>query len=300
MNLRSLDLNLLVVFDAVFKERNITKAGAKIGLSQSSVSNALTRLRGHLNDELFLRGSGTMRPTPRAMELAEPIHATLTSLESILDPKKFDPKIEKRVFTIAAVDYFSLIIAPKLAQYLSQNAPGIGVNILSASLDVQALLDAGEADFASAPYTDLPDRFDSALLLEDTYVCVIRADHPLAGANPTIEQYAASQHLHVNSKGDSYGFVDDALARQGLSRNIAMTVNGFSVAPAIIDQSDLILTAPRKIIQNYASATNYIFPCPVEAPTSSRRLNLMWHKRLAVHPSHLWFRETVQKISQAL
>ena len=120
MNLRSLDLNLLVVFDAVFKERNITKAGVKIGLSQSSVSNALTRLRGHLNDELFLRGSGSMKPTPRAMELADPIRATLASLERILDSKKFDPNLENRVFTIAAVDYFSVIIAPKLAQYMGK------------------------------------------------------------------------------------------------------------------------------------------------------------------------------------
>ena len=103
MNLRSLDLNLLVVFDAVFRERNITKAGAKIGLSQSSVSNALTRLRGHLNDELFLRGSGTMRPTPRAFELAEPIRATLVALEQTLDPKKFDPANEKRIFTITTL-----------------------------------------------------------------------------------------------------------------------------------------------------------------------------------------------------
>ena len=300
MNLRSLDLNLLVVFDAVFKERNITKAGVKIGLSQSSVSNALTRLRGHLNDELFLRGSGSMKPTPRAMELADPIRATLASLERILDSKKFDPNLENRVFTIAAVDYFSVIIAPKLAQYLGQNAPGIGVNILSASLDTHAMLDAAEVDFACVPYVDLPDRFDSTLLLEDTYACVIRAEHPLAGTDLTIEQYAAAQHLHVNSKGESHGFVDDALAKKGLSRHIAMTVNGFLVAPAIISQSDLILTAPRKFIKNYAGPTDYVFPCPVEAPLAMRQLNLTWHKRLAVHPSHLWFRETVKLISQTL
>ena len=135
MNLRSLDLNLLVVFDAIFKERNITKADTKIGLSQSSVSNALTRLRGHLNDELFLRGPRTMLPTQRAFELAESIHTTLVALEKSLDPKEFDPKNEARIFTIAAVDYFSVVIAPKLARYLEKKAPSIDIRILPAALD---------------------------------------------------------------------------------------------------------------------------------------------------------------------
>jgi DNA-binding transcriptional LysR family regulator len=117
MNLRSIDLNLLLVFDAVFQEKNITKAGTKIGLTQSSVSNALARLRGHLGDELFVRAAEGMRPTPRAIELAEPIRSTLFSLQNILDPKRFNPATESRVFRIAAVDYFSVIVAPSLANY---------------------------------------------------------------------------------------------------------------------------------------------------------------------------------------
>lgn len=297
MNLRSLDLNLLVVFDAVFKERNITKAGAKIGLSQSSVSNALTRLRGHLNDELFLRGPRTMLPTPRAFELAESIHATLAALEMSLDPKEFDPSNEARTFTIAAVDYFSVVIAPKLARYLQKNAPGIDIRILSAALDFKELLDRGEADFAAGVFEDIPDRFATQILLEDTFACVVRAGHPLAGAAPTVEQYVASHHLMISANGRSRGFIDNDLEKLGMKRRIAMTISSFSLAPAILESSDLVLTAPLKVIQSYNTTMYCVFPCPVILPTKSRHLDLIWHQRLSVHPAQNWFRKAIKEIA---
>ena len=297
MNLRSLDLNLLVVFDAVFRERNITKAGAKIGLSQSSVSNALTRLRGHLNDELFLRGSGTMRPTPRAFELAEPIRATLVALEQTLDPKKFDPANEKRIFTIAAVDYFSVVMAPALARFLSENAPGVNIIILPGASNPQELLDQGEADFAAGVFEDLPDRFAAETLIEDSYACVVNAEHPFAGTTPTIEQYVAARHLVINANGIARGFVDDDLQKLGLTRRVVMTVGSFSIAPAIIEASDYVLTAPLKIIQSYTSKKYYVFPCPVVSLPKMRQMDLIWHKRLSVHPAQQWFRQAMIEIA---
>ena len=279
MNLRSLDLNLLVVFDAVFKERNITKAGAKIGLSQSAVSNALTRLRGHLNDELFLRGPRTMRPTKRAIEIADAIHSTLVALEMSLDPKVFDPKSESRTFTIAAVDYFSVVIAPKLARFLEQNAPSINIRLLPATLDSKELLDQGEADFAAGVFEDIPDRFDTQILLEDSFACVVRSGHPLAGSTITVDQYVAAQHLMISTNGVARSFVDTDLENLGLKRRISMTIGSFSLAPAILESSDLVLTAPLKVIKSYNNSLFSVFPYPAASPTRLRHLDLIWHRR---------------------
>jgi DNA-binding transcriptional LysR family regulator len=300
MNLRSIDLNLLLVFDAVFQEKNITKAGSKIGLTQSSVSNALARLRGHLGDELFVRAAEGMRPTPRALELAEPIRATLFSLQNILDPKRFNPATESRVFRIAAVDYFSVIVAPSLANYLTQNAPGIDVRIISSANGASELLDNGEADFAVVPFENLADRFGSEVLISDTWVCMARKDHAFAGKVPSVKQFADAQHLVLSLNGDAHNFIDDELAKIGHSRRVAMTVNTSAVIPAIVEESDLIVTAPRKIIQRYANANSFLFECPVPVPNKSIHLDLAWHKRLSVHSSQKWFKETLLNIASNL
>jgi DNA-binding transcriptional LysR family regulator len=300
MNLRSIDLNLLLVFDAVFQEKNITKAGSRIGLTQSSVSNALARLRGHLGDELFVRAAEGMRPTPRALELAEPIRATLFSLQNILDPKRFDPATESRVFKIAALDYFSVIVAPSLASYLTQNAPGIDVRIISGNNSASELLDKGEVDFAAIPFHNQSDRFGSQLLISDTWVCMARKDHSFAGTVPTIKQFADAQHLGLSLTGDPRNFIDDELAKLGHSRRVVMTVDSAAVIPAIVEESDLIVTAPRKVIQRYASANSFMFECPVPVPNRSIHLDLAWHKRLSVHPSQKWFKETLLSVASTL
>ena len=300
MNLRSIDLNLLLVFDAVFQEKNITKAGKKIGLTQSSVSNALTRLRGHLNDELFVRGTDGMRPTQRATELAEPIRLTLFSLQNILEPQKFNPMTEKRVFRIAAVDYFSVIVAPKLASYLSKNAPGIDIRIIASAMSTAELLDNGEADFVVGPMLNLPERFGSEILITDSLICMVREGHPLAGKAVTIQEYADAQHLVLSLRGDPHSVVDEELAKLNLSRRVAMTVSSSAVIPAIVEESDLIVTAPKKIIRRYASPNSFIFGPPVKLPDKLIHLDVAWHKRLSVHPAHLWFKNTLVSLAASV
>ena len=300
MNLRSIDLNLLLVFDAVFQEKNITKAGKKIGLTQSSVSNALTRLRGHLNDELFVRGTDGMRPTQRATELAEPIRLTLFSLQNILDPQKFNPMTEKRVFRIAAVDYFSVTVAPKLANYLSQKAPAIDVRIIASALSPAELLDNGEADFVVGPLLDLPDRFGTKPLMSDSLICMVREGHPLAGKQVTVQEYADAQHLVLSLRGDPRSVVDEELAKLNLSRRVAMTVSSSAVIPAIVEESDLIVTAPTKIIRRYANPKSFIFHPPIKLPDKLIHLEMAWHKRLSVHPAHQWFKDTLLNIASTL
>ena len=300
MNLRSLDLNLLVVFDAIYKEKNITRAARKVGLSQSSVSSALNRLRGHLNDDLFLRGNDGMRPTARATELADPIGSMLVSLQDVLDPITFDPANEKRTFTVATSDYFEAFVAPKLALHLSTFAPGIDVRLVAGLTHAHQMLDHGEADFAVGVFNSAPERFESVHLLQDSFISMVNTKHPLASGNPTLEGYLAARHLLISPSGDGVGIVDAELAKLGLKRRVAMTVSTLAVAPAIVHESDLVLTAPARVIKHYANPDNFLFPCPVEIPNSSCKLNLIWHKRLSVHPSQLWFRDLLIQIASGL
>ncbi|MBN8534412.1 MAG: LysR family transcriptional regulator [Rhizobiales bacterium] len=297
MNLRSLDLNLLVVFDAIFVEKNITRAGLRIGLSQPAVSNALTRLRGHLRDELFLRGSEGLRPTPRAIELSGPIHTMLVDLQNVLDPSAFDPATASRAFTIAAVDYFSVVVAPKLAVHLAKHAPGIDVRIVPTAGRAMELLDQAEIDLAMASFSDPPERFGRATLVMDGYSCMVAAGHSLSEGKLTLARFAGARHLLVTPRGDARGFVDDKLAEKGLTRRVAMTVNHFSAAPGIVEGSDLVLTAPTKIIERYLSERTVMLPAPVEAPAVFRRLDMIWHERLARHPAHQWFRQTLIEVA---
>jgi DNA-binding transcriptional LysR family regulator len=297
MNLRSIDLNLLVVFDAVFKEKNITKAGLRIGLSQPAVSNALTRLRGHLGDELFLRGADALRPTVRATELSGPIHEFLAGLEQALEPVIFDPEHARRVFRIATADYFSLKVAPKLVVYLEEHAPGIDVRFIPTALNAFDLLDQGEIDVAVYGYKNPPERFGIRTLFKDTFSCLMAVDHPLAEGDMTLERYADARHLVVSLNGDAYGLVDQILARNGLTRRVIMTVNQFSVVPSIVESTDLIVTAPTKILEESTGARTSMVPCPVNFPEPHGHVDMLWHKRLGSHPAHVWFRETLASVA---
>ena len=206
----------------------------------------------------------------------------------------------RSVFRIAAVDYFSVIVAPSLANYLTQNAPSVDVRIISSANGASELLDNGEADFAVVPLTNFADRFGSQLLISDTWVCMARKDHAFAGKIPDVKQFADAQHLGLSLSGDPHNFIDDELAKLGHSRRVAMTVDTAAVIPAIVEESDLVVTAPRKIIHRYASANSFIFDCPVPVPNKSIHLDLVWHKRLSVHPSQKWFKETLLKIASTL
>jgi DNA-binding transcriptional LysR family regulator len=300
MNLRSLDLNLLVVFDAIFKEKNITKAGLRVGLSQPAVSNALTRLRGHLGDELFLRGTDALRPTARALELSVPIHAMLAELEKTLEPAIFDPKQARRVFRIATADYFSLKVAPKLVVHLAKHAPGIDVRFVPSALNAFELLDAADIDIAVFGYKKPPERFGIHTLFRDTFSCMMAANHPLANQELTLERFAEARHLVISLNGASRGLIDQLLTENGLSRRVVMTVNQYSVAQSIVENTDLIVTAPTKILEDNLSVTTKIVPCPINFPEPHGHVDMVWHKRLGSQPAHVWFRQTLASVATGI
>jgi len=293
MKLRSLDLNLLVVFDAIYRERSVTRAAARVGLSQPATSNALARLRGYLKDELFLRGRDGLRPTPRAVELAPRLHALLVDLEHVLEIQEFVPETAQRTVRIAAVDYFSVVIMPTLARILKREAPGIRVQIgPSVGRSLEAL-DQGEIDFACGAFDDLPDRFGSARLIEERYSCLLRKEHPLAKKKLTKRRYANADHILMSPIGGSRGFVDRELAEAGLRRRVSLVVNHFAAAPPIVAANDLILTAPTILLNLLRTSRHVVVDCPVDTPVDFRFHELVWHDKLSRHPGQIWLREAI-------
>ncbi len=297
MNLAGVDLNLLLVFDAVITERNATRAGDRIGMSQPAVSNALNRLRHVLKDELFLRGPDGMRPTARALELAKPVRQALTEIENALQPTVFDPATAKRTFTVATTDYASLTLLPYLARYLMEEAPGVNLHTIPIDGRLYEKLDAREADYGLTALGKVPSRFGRADIGTDRFVCMMRTDHPLAKYSEIpLNEFAAARHLLVTPRGDAHGFVDDYLKDRGLSRQIAMTVNGFGSVPMIVEASDLIASIPSIMAEKCSEFFDLkLLPCPVPSPEGIVGEVLVWHERLADHPAHSWFREMVKR-----
>ncbi|MBV1901264.1 MAG: LysR family transcriptional regulator, partial [Kordiimonadaceae bacterium] len=200
MNIAGLDLNLLHVFATIMKERNITRAGLKLGMSQPAVSNALNRLRHALKDDLFIRSPEGMRPTQRATELAMPISTALSDIENALKPIEFDPATATNTFTVATADYSALTWMPHLASYLSNEAPGVNLHTIPLDAHYYEKLDTQEADFVCLPVNvaEIPNRFDSFTVEVDWFVCMMRPDHPLAKYKDIpLDKYAAARHLLV-------------------------------------------------------------------------------------------------------
>lgn len=294
MNLRRLDLNLLVVLDALMTDRNVTRAAERVGLSQPAMSNALSRLRAFFKDDLFVRGPEGMRPTARAMDLAPSIHAALGTIDAALDPVAFDPATAQRAIRIDTNDYVVSTYFPPLLRILAKEAPGIDLRVTPQTGQTLERLDAQEIDFGVSAFGDLPERFDIEQIDEDEYVVLMRRKHPLADSNVTLNRYAAASHVLVSPRGDPRGFVDQLLAEKGLTRRIALTVNQFSAVGPIIAKTDLIVTIPRRIAELMAPAFSLVLkPSPVAGPKAFSAVSIVWHKRLGQHPAHVWFRKTI-------
>ena len=300
MNLSAFDLNLLLVFDAVMNERHVTRAGDRIGMSQPAMSNALNRLRHHLKDDLFIRGPEGMRPTSRALELAEPVRQALCNLETALESQDFDPKTAERTFAIGTNDYAVPILMPLVASRLEQEAPGISIRLLSSAGQTFEMLDAQAIDVGISAFGKVPERFGQAELFQDSYVLTMRSGHPLASGDLSAAAYARARHLVVSPRGERHGFVDDALAEEGFKRQIAMTVTSFSSAPGVLAASDLILAMPKRLAEAFAPLYGLTTrEAPFSSPRAYSSATLVWHHRLGNHPAHRWFRGLLLDTAQA-
>jgi DNA-binding transcriptional LysR family regulator len=294
-----IDLRALEVFEAVLELRSTTKAGHRLAMSQPAVSSALNRLRHATKDELFVRGSDGMRPTPRAMQLAPALTEALGRLRDAFDPVSFDPVTSRRTFSLAMADHAAALLLPGLAARL-RDAPGVDIRVLpNWNVNAPELLDLGRIDFAVGLFPDPPSRLEAMPLIRDDYVVGMRRDHPLASGLLTLERFLEAPHLLVSLSGEATGFVDRLLTERGLSRRVAMTVNQFAGVPPILAASDLVVTVVRRAITLSPHAPQLVSR-PLPVPLRSSALSLLWHKRLNAHPANEWLKNTLVEIAVKL
>ena len=298
MNVNALDLNLLRVFDAVMAEGNVTRAAERLFLSQPATSHALGRLRHLLKDDLFVKVPGGVRPTPRAVELAGPVHEALGMLEQAFNPPEFDPAASSRVIRLATHDYFTTLIMDDVAAYLGEHAPGISLRLHPTSGRALEMLDLQEVDMAVSAFGELPERFDKAELFRDRYVCLVRRGHALSRGNLTLKRYAGARHLLISPRGDERGFVDTSLAGEGLTRQVAMIINHFAPAGRIVAGSDLVLTASERLARVLCAEHDLaVLAYPLDAPAAFASSEVVWHRRLGDHPALAWFRAVLVELA---
>jgi DNA-binding transcriptional LysR family regulator len=309
-DLANIDLNLIVAFDALAHERNVTAAARRIGVTQSAMSHALRRLRELFGDPLLVRGRSGMVLTPRAEQLAVPVRSGLVTLGRALSgPGRFEPATARRAFRIATPDLYDVLVVPVLLERVRAQAPGIDLSVVPN--DRRRLLDrleTGEVDAAVLPRFEPPEHAQEPnaaglvrrLLFRDQHACLIRADHPALSSLRkrkalSLESYAALSHLVV-SAGDGPG-IDRILEQSGLKRRVALRIAAFYTALELVRRSDLILTAPTALARFAPKDGSVIsFPPPFSLPGHS--LNLTWHERFTQDPGHAWFREIVVEASR--
>lgn len=301
MDLAGVDLNLLVVFDALMAERHVTKAGEKIGLSQPAMSAALNRLRYLLKDELFIRRSDGMQPTRKAQELAIPLRQALLQIQTALEPQNFVPETEVRTFKLATNDFAASILLPSLGSRIGELAPNIDLRVIAAddSLAIQ-LLDEDAVDLAIAPFEQHDPQFERQHLLDPAgFLCVMRKGHPLAGKPLTLEVFAATPQLLISRKGEASGFVDNILAEVDLQRRVAFTVPSFLLAPIVLLKTDYIAVLPRRLVDMFQEMTDLV---AYEPPFTQRKfpLAMLWHQRLSKDPGLVWLRNILAEVAATI
>ena len=312
LNFRTLDLNLLRVFDEVMAERNLTRAALKLSLTQPAVSNALRRLREVVGDDLLVRSGQGVEPTPRALALWPTVRQALGQLQQALAPGAFDPASASSTFVLAMADATGATLIPPLVEIVQREAPGVSLRVVPLTTrDPRSLLDEEAADMAvgyfPAVMADLTARaqsdsvvaFESTRLYDGEYVCVMRRGHPLAQAPLTLDLYCAARHLLVSFSGKPYGFIDEALTALGRERRIVLTVNQFFTAGRVVVASDLLTVLPRHFV-GVASLKDELVWRPLPMPVPIVHVDALWHRRRRHDPAHRWLQDALARCATPL
>jgi DNA-binding transcriptional LysR family regulator len=301
VNIAAIDLNLLVVFEALYAELSVTAAARRLGLSQPATSNALARLRRTLGDPLFVRVGRRLQATPRADALARRVQRGLGELrEALAADQSFEPARSSDTFTIATADYFEMFVVPVLCQRLADVAPAVTLRVVRLTTEEPpAGLRTGEIDLAISVFRDVPRGYNYEPILSDTFVCLLH--QRLAGTRTRLSRswFVRLPHVLVSPGGGVRGQVDEALARYGLARFIRATVSSFATAPLIAAQADVIVTAPTRVAGLLARPMGLqVFPPPVHVP--GFLVTQCWHQRVDRDPASLWLRRMVAEAAASV
>lgn len=296
MNLTSIDLNLLVAFNAIAKERNVTLAANRVGISQPAMSSALARLRKTFNDPLFVRTARGMQPTPYAERLVEPISRACELISGALRlDARFDPtSTSRKTFTFYMTEIGEIVCLPKILRHLQAVAPQISIKVSRIpEKGAQDAMAAGDVDIAVGIFPSLKSGFFQQRLYTDRFVCLVRKDHPTIRGTISTEQFMQSPHAIVSSTGTGHdSSIEQILWAQHLHRKIALAVPHFLVLPTIVAQSDVIATVPCRMADSLGGFANVaILDAPVKFPKIEIRQH--WHERYHHDSANQWIRQLI-------
>ncbi|WP_206244555.1 LysR family transcriptional regulator [Novosphingobium terrae] len=288
-DIRQLDLNLLKALDALLTERHVTRAAARLNLTQPAVSGMLARLRDAFDDSLFLRSQRGIVPTPRALQLAEPLRRMLAEAEALLTPPAFDPASARLTLSLAATDYALQVVVVPFLERLRQQAPGIRVAVLTEGSATLGHFEQGDLDLALMAPPSVPPGLHERPLFDETYVVAMREGHPDAGEGAlSLDRFCALDHALVSLAGGGFrGVTDAALAAIGRERQVMLSVTSFLVLAQVLHGSDLIAVVPRRLVQGVAGLT--MREPPLAIPGFSKVM--VWHERTQRDPAHRWLRD---------
>jgi DNA-binding transcriptional LysR family regulator len=295
MNIESLDFNTLRIFDTLMHTKNVTQAGAALGVSQPSVSFALNKLRALADDALFVRTPRGMEPTPRALKMAESIRLVLDVMEKeVFRREVFNPLTTDRNFTLSMSDIGEIVFLPKLIEQLSIAAPNATIKAVSLPpLELEEALASGTVDFTVGYYPDLTKaNFFQQNLFRDSFVCMMRADHPVAGNKLTMEAFNSASHIVVRAEGRSEEIFEKFLEQRGLSRHVKLRIPHFMSIPHLLLDSDLIVTVPRSCAVSFLRFGSLkMLELPMKGPKFE--LKQHWHARYHRDDANRWLRRVI-------
>jgi DNA-binding transcriptional LysR family regulator len=272
MDIRNVDLNLLVALDALLAERSVSRAAVRLHLSQPAASALLARLRELFGDPLLLRSARGMLPTPRALELLGPVRQVLDEIEAIVQPRApFDPASASPTFTLSASDYVEYALLPKLVDYLERKAPGVRLEVRSLDLQLVAMqMESGEVDLCITGLQNAAPGLHLRPLYTERLVSVVRRDHPGVGARLTLDKFCSLEHIQVSLRGSGFSTrIDEAL--------------------------DRISSLPERLARGYARQLRILEP-PVELQRFT--VGEMWHERNERDPAQQWLRDVLVELAR--
>lgn len=291
MDTKRLDLNLLLALEALLAERNVTRAAARLHLSQPALSAQLARLRDVFGDKLLLPAQRGMIPTARALELEEPLRRALDEVRRVAAAGvSFDPARAQLTMVVAASDYVQVAVLIDFALELRREAPHIRLGIRT--LDGAAVggqMERGEVDLALMTAETAPPALRRRVLFEESYQAITRRNHPRIGRTLTLEKFVAEEHIVVSPRGGNFSTATDiALGAVGATRRVAISAASFLFVPELIERADFIALVPSRLVRNRADRLA-IFEPPIAVPGFA--ISLVWHDRTHEHPAHAWLRE---------
>ncbi|MHA7879998.1 MAG: LysR family transcriptional regulator [Saccharospirillum sp.] len=311
MQLNRIDMNLLVYLDVLLRERNVTRAADKLGISQPAMSNGLRRLRDLFGDPLLIRTSEGMTPTERARQLEPMLRSVLHDIERAIQPRaEFDAGTSHRVFRIMVSDYAESTLVPALLRRLREDAPNVILDLMTPS-DVSFLdVEQGKVDLVINRFDDIPQSFHQTIVWKDDFCCMVSADNPLIH-NFSLKNYLKARHVWVSKTGfgvgvgvnpedvQRLGWVDEVLGQLGKKRRITVFTRHYQAAMLLAEHNDLVLTIPARAALIQANNPKLVARAPpFEIPPI--QLKLVWSPLLHHDPAHRWMRRLINEVAETI